>query len=236
MPLAAVLAVCLLPVSPALAAKPMPWFAMASSAVAQSEQPTTQTQQESQPGKSEPPAEENPQASPSTAAPEPNAQPQSAQPETPAGAGQTPAPSPEPKAKSPQRTPRKKKPSSAANSKTAGTARKKKPAAASTKPGAPSKVVVKNGSAADPTVKISPGLNQQQASSQRQGTTQLLANTDDNLKKISGRQLASNQQDMVQQIKQYMEQAKAATDAGDLDRAHNLALKANLLAQELVKP
>jgi hypothetical protein len=96
--------------------------------------------------------------------------------------------------------------------------------------------VVKNGSAADPAAQISPSVSQQQASSQRQGTSQLLASTDENLKKISGRQLASNQQDMVQQIRKYMEQAKAATDAGDLERAHNLALKANLLAQELVKP
>ena len=96
--------------------------------------------------------------------------------------------------------------------------------------------MVRNGSAAEPAVQLAPDVSQQQASSQRQGTTQLLASTDESLKKLSGRQLASNQQEMVQQIRKYMEQAKAASDAGDLDRAHNLAVKANLLAQELAKP
>jgi hypothetical protein len=41
---------------------------------------------------------------------------------------------------------------------------------------------------------------------------------------------------MVSQIKQFMEQSKTAADAGDLDRAHNLALKAHLLSDELLKP
>jgi len=100
---------------------------------------------------------------------------------------------------------------------------------------APPKVVVKNGGTADPAEKISPSVSQQQASSQRQNSGQLLAGTGANLKKISGRQLTTGQQDMVKQIQQYMEQAKAAGDAGDLEREHNLALKANLLSAELVK-
>jgi hypothetical protein len=41
---------------------------------------------------------------------------------------------------------------------------------------------------------------------------------------------------MVSQIKQFMEQSKAAVAAGDLERGHNLALKAHLLSDELVKP
>jgi hypothetical protein len=94
---------------------------------------------------------------------------------------------------------------------------------------------VKNGGATEPTLKISPGLTQQQASSQRRSTTQLLAGTDANLKRISAAQLNANQQDMVKQIQQYTEEAKAAGDAGDLERQHNLALKANLLSAELVK-
>jgi hypothetical protein len=96
--------------------------------------------------------------------------------------------------------------------------------------------VVKNGSAVDPKVQLTPSMSPQQASSQRQGTNELLASTDENLKKISERSLASDQKDMVQQIRKYVEQAKEATDAGDLDRAHNLALKASLLAEELAKP
>jgi hypothetical protein len=95
--------------------------------------------------------------------------------------------------------------------------------------------VVRNGSATDPTTQISPSVPQQQASSQLQSTHSLLSSADANLKSISGAQLNSNQEDMVKQIRTYMEQAKAATETGDLERANNLATKAQLLSAELVK-
>ena len=61
-----------------------------------------------------------------------------------------------------------------------------------------------------PAVQLAPGVSDEQASSQRQSTTQLLATTDTNLKQISARQLNASQQDSVSQIRKYMEQAKAA--------------------------
>jgi len=64
----------------------------------------------------------------------------------------------------------------------------------------------------------------------------MLAATEANLKTIAGQQLAANQQDMVNQIHQFMDQSKTAVEAGDLERAQNLALKAKLLSDELVKP
>jgi len=67
-----------------------------------------------------------------------------------------------------------------------------------------------------------------------ESTNQLLATSDANLKKIAGRQLSESQQDTVKQIKTYMEQAKNAANGGDLQRAYNLAVKANLLSAELV--
>ena len=94
---------------------------------------------------------------------------------------------------------------------------------------------MKNGSTTDPVVQISPGLSKQQASNQRQKTDSLLTATDANLKKISGRQLNPGQQDTVNQVRKYVEQAKAAVDAGDFQRAHNLAYKAQLLSSELTK-
>jgi hypothetical protein len=96
----------------------------------------------------------------------------------------------------------------------------------------PPKTVVRNGGTAEPTVDLSPGRNPHEIES----THQLLAISDANLKKISGRQLNANQQDTVKQIKSYMEQAKAAANDGDVERAHNLAVKANLLSAELVGP
>jgi hypothetical protein len=64
----------------------------------------------------------------------------------------------------------------------------------------------------------------------------MLATTEANLKKITGQQLDSSQQDMVNQIHQFMEQSKAAVTDGDLERARTLAWKAQLLSDELVKP
>jgi hypothetical protein len=98
----------------------------------------------------------------------------------------------------------------------------------------PQKTVVRNGGTSDPTVDLSPGLSPQQTSRQMASTNQLLATSDANLKKVSGRQLTANQQDTVKQIKSYMDQAKAAEKGGDAQRAYNLAVKANLLSAELV--
>jgi hypothetical protein len=99
----------------------------------------------------------------------------------------------------------------------------------------PTKVVVRHGSTADPKIQLSPSLTQKQAAQQRQNIDQLVANTNANLKSIVGRQLSPNQQEMVNQIRKYLEQAKSATDTGDLLRAHNLAFKARLLSEELLR-
>jgi len=100
---------------------------------------------------------------------------------------------------------------------------------------APPKRVVRDGSTTEPVNQISPSVPEQQASSQLQKTNDLLSAADTNLKSISGAQLNSNQEDMVKQVKTYMEQAKTAAEMGDLERANNLATKAQLLSAELVK-
>jgi hypothetical protein len=68
----------------------------------------------------------------------------------------------------------------------------------------------------------------------RQNTGKLLDATESNLKKLT-RQLSDNEQATVRQIRTYIVQAKAAVNDGDLERAYNLATKANLLSNELVK-
>jgi len=64
----------------------------------------------------------------------------------------------------------------------------------------------------------------------------MLGTTEANLKKVARRQLSPNEQDMVNQARQFMEQSKAAVAAGDLERARTLAWKAQLLSEELIKP
>jgi hypothetical protein len=96
--------------------------------------------------------------------------------------------------------------------------------------------VVRDGGTSEPTAQISAGgVSKEQASHQLQNTTQLLAATNTNLQKLSSRPLNPGQQDTVKQIRTYMEQAKAATDAGDLQRGHNLASKAQMLSDDLLK-
>jgi hypothetical protein len=99
----------------------------------------------------------------------------------------------------------------------------------------PPKKVVRNGGSDEPPVQFSNGTPADQAMHER-STGQLTSATEENLKKIAGLQLNSSQQEMVSQIKQYMDQSKTAAADGDLDRAHNLALKAHLLSEDLVKP
>jgi hypothetical protein len=103
------------------------------------------------------------------------------------------------------------------------------------KPCPPPRKVVKNGGSEEPSIQLVGGTNADQASQQR-STEQLTVATDENLKKIAGRQLTPAQQDMVNQVKQFMDQSKAAVAAGNAERGHNLAQKANLLSQELLKP
>ena len=109
--------------------------------------------------------------------------------------------------------------------------------AASKTPGpcTPSKVVVRQGGTSEPSIQLAGGPADQTAH-QRDAANQILGSADANLKKIAGHQLSPNQQDMVNQIRQFMGQSKAAIDSGDLERARTLAWKAQVLSEELVKP
>jgi hypothetical protein len=168
------------------------------------------------------------------------------------GTGSSPAapavqpdkPSPAKPGETPSATPTKPPPSdTSAKSSTAKTsartkasAKKSKAAKAkvSTANQGSEKVVVRNGGTAEPAVQLAPPLSEEQASHQRENTDGLLATTDSNLKQMSARSLSPGQQDTVTQIRSYMQQAKAASSAGDLERAYNLAFKAHLLSDELV--
>jgi hypothetical protein len=97
------------------------------------------------------------------------------------------------------------------------------------------KKVVRNGGSNEPSIQLVGGGTAGQTAEQRTIDNLTLA-TSENLKKIEGRQLNPTQQDMVSQIKQFMDQSKTAVAAGDLERGNNLAMKARLLSDDLVKP
>jgi len=121
-----------------------------------------------------------------------------------------------------------------ASAKTSGSKATQKGTSSSQDPGT-KKTVVRHGSTAEPVTQLSPGIPQQQAAQQRQRIQQALASTDSNLQQLSATQLTPDKQETVGQIRKFMEQSKAASKSGDLQRAENLAQKAQLLSNDLVK-
>jgi hypothetical protein len=113
--------------------------------------------------------------------------------------------------------------------------RVRKSAPKPTPAGQPRKIVVREGGAIEPSAQIVPGLTPQEADQQRQHAVEMLASTEEKLKQLSGRILDSRQQETVAQIHNYTDGARSALRDGDTQRAHTLALKAHLLADDLVK-
>jgi len=101
--------------------------------------------------------------------------------------------------------------------------------------GEPRKIVVRQGSTSEPVAQIFPGMTQEEADRQRAGAEQLLATAEADLKRLSERSLAASQQATIVQIRQYMDVARTALQESDPQRAHTLAQKAYLLADDLVK-
>lgn len=109
----------------------------------------------------------------------------------------------------------------------------------------PKKTVVEN--TPEPAPATTPTTPQQQqqgqltasvshndALQQKVDTQQLIDATENNLRGLT-RSLSNDEQVMVAHIRSYMQQSKNAITDGDLERAYNLALKAHLLSDELVK-
>ena len=99
----------------------------------------------------------------------------------------------------------------------------------------PPKVVVRQGGTSEPAIQLGGETTGGQAIQEKATATQMLETTDENLKKIVGRQLSATEQDMVTQIRQYMDQSKAAVKTEDPERARNLAWKAQTLSEDLLK-
>jgi outer membrane biosynthesis protein TonB len=76
--------------------------------------------------------------------------------------------------------------------------------------------------------------NPQEALHQQLNTTQLLDATENNLKTLN-RSLSTDEEAMIQHIRSYMQQSRTALDQKDFERAYNLAYKARLLSDELIK-
>lgn len=100
----------------------------------------------------------------------------------------------------------------------------------------PETIVVRHGGSTDPSIQLAGGTTGGQATQERATANQMLASTEENLKKLEGRQLSESEQATVTQIRQYIEQSKTAITANDLERARTLAWKAQTLSDDLANP
>jgi len=86
----------------------------------------------------------------------------------------------------------------------------------------------------DNSVQITADVPRAAVQSQKQNTENLLRNSEGKLGQIS-RRLTDGEQGMLRQARNYIAQSNQALQGGDVERAYNLAVKANLLANELAK-
>ncbi len=102
-------------------------------------------------------------------------------------------------------------------------------------PQTPPKAVVPEGSNPQAQGQLTAQLSRQETLHDQLNTSQLLQATENNLGILSKRQLSDADQSVVQHIRSYVQQSREATQEGDVERAYNLAFKAHLLSDELVK-
>jgi len=101
-------------------------------------------------------------------------------------------------------------------------------------PAPPPKVVVRDGSAPEPTSQISTTMPVNKENETKLNTERSLQNTEKNLTGITWTP-SGDQRVMIDQIKTYINQSREANTQGDVIRASNLAQKAHLLCDELLK-
>ena len=101
--------------------------------------------------------------------------------------------------------------------------------------GGPRKIVIRRGSTPEATAQLAPGMSEQKANQQRQNTELLLTTTESSLQQLETRTLNARDQETMSQIRNYMAGSRSALKDNDPQRAHTLAFKAHLLADELSK-
>jgi hypothetical protein len=100
----------------------------------------------------------------------------------------------------------------------------------------PPKIVVRQGGVSEQSIQLAGGSTKGETTQRRESTHQMLATTEENLKKVASIQLSTDQQSSVSQIRQFVSQSKSALAAADFERAQTLAWKAKVLSEDLVNP
>jgi hypothetical protein len=82
---------------------------------------------------------------------------------------------------------------------------------------------------------IAPQLTPAESAAAQQQTDQNLRAAEANLSRSKGRALSATQSDLARKSRSFLRQARKAAREGDWVRARNLAVKAQLLSEELVR-
>jgi|HubBroStandDraft_4_1064222.scaffolds.fasta_scaffold182250_2 outer membrane biosynthesis protein TonB len=85
-----------------------------------------------------------------------------------------------------------------------------------------------------PAPQISPQLSDDAKANYQRGTAEDIGVAEGNLQQAKGKRLNAQQLDLVDKIRNFLDQSSNATKEGDLARAKNLAQKARLLSVELI--
>ena len=99
----------------------------------------------------------------------------------------------------------------------------------------PEKTIVPQGGVTEQSIQLAGGSAGDQTQ-KRDAANQMIAATEQNLYKLTGRQLSNAERDSVIQIRQFVDQSRTALTAGNLERAQTLAWKAKLLSEDLIDP
>ena len=96
-------------------------------------------------------------------------------------------------------------------------------------------MVVRKGGAVAPPAQIASGMDPTEAARDRHDADKSLNYADSQLKALANRTLNPQQQETVGQAHNYIAGARVALKEGDVQRANTLALKARLLADDLIR-
>jgi hypothetical protein len=86
----------------------------------------------------------------------------------------------------------------------------------------------------EPGTALAAAVPSAQVTQQKEDTARMVESTENSLKGLN-RTLSDDEKSMRSQIQSYLQQSRKATTDGDYERAFNLAKKAQLLAEALVK-
>ena len=82
---------------------------------------------------------------------------------------------------------------------------------------------------------IAPQLSENESAAARQQTRESIAAAERNLARVGTRELTPLQADLAAKVRGFLKNAREAAGSGDWVGAHNLAEKAQLLSEELVR-